>query len=105
MSSAGYSLTEREQEVLQWVVQGKSNGEIAIILGIAVRTAKKHMERIFAKLGMHSRAELIVAAYDGAIGDLSGVHGAAPYVRRRIGQQAEPKENAHPEASSEGERP
>lgn len=49
------SLTPRQAEVLLWVAQGKSNPEIAIILGTARRTVQKHLEFIFARLGVESR--------------------------------------------------
>jgi DNA-binding CsgD family transcriptional regulator len=48
-------LTPRQAEVLLWVAQGKSNPEIAIILGAARRTVQKHLEFIFARLGVESR--------------------------------------------------
>ena len=48
-------LTEREAEVLLWVAQGKSNGDVAIILGMAEKTVKKHMSHIFEKLGVEGR--------------------------------------------------
>jgi len=57
-------LTLREREVLQWVVQGKSNGDIAGILGVALRTVKKHLERAFAKLNVHSRFEAMALHYE-----------------------------------------
>jgi DNA-binding CsgD family transcriptional regulator len=49
------SLTARESEVLHWLGQGKGNREIAEILGIAVRTVNKHLERIYPKLGVDNR--------------------------------------------------
>jgi DNA-binding NarL/FixJ family response regulator len=49
-------LSEREAEVLFWMSEGKSNPEIAIIIGAATATVKKHAENIFAKLGLGSRA-------------------------------------------------
>jgi DNA-binding CsgD family transcriptional regulator len=52
----GLGLTRREAEVLQLVAMGKDNGEIAIELGIAVATVRKHLERIYTKLGVNSRA-------------------------------------------------
>lgn len=48
-------LTEREAEVLLWVTQGKSNGDVAILLGMAEKTVKKHMGNIFEKLGVEGR--------------------------------------------------
>jgi DNA-binding CsgD family transcriptional regulator len=52
-----FQLTEREVEVLRWLVAGKRNSEIALILGIASATASKHVENILRKLGVHSRTE------------------------------------------------
>ena len=49
-------LTRRECEVLAWIARGKSNPEIATILTLSVRTVYKHVENIFAKLGVESRA-------------------------------------------------
>jgi DNA-binding NarL/FixJ family response regulator len=48
-------LTPREAEVLLWIAQGKSNGDIAGILGCAENTVKVHTARIFEKLGMENR--------------------------------------------------
>ena len=48
-------LTKREAQVLFWASQGKSNGEIAIILDSKMRTIAKHLERIFAKLMVENR--------------------------------------------------
>jgi DNA-binding CsgD family transcriptional regulator len=44
-------LTERETEVLTWVAEGKSNSDVATILGIRSVTVKKHLEHIFQKMG------------------------------------------------------
>jgi DNA-binding CsgD family transcriptional regulator len=49
-------LTRRECEVLQWIMEGKRNGEIAVILGGSPRTIGKHVEKILAKLQVESRA-------------------------------------------------
>ena len=49
------TLTPREQEVANWVAQGKSNEEIAIILGISSHTVKNHLDKIFRKLGVENR--------------------------------------------------
>jgi DNA-binding CsgD family transcriptional regulator len=55
-------LTKREAQVLFWASQGKSNGEIAIILASKVRTIAKHLERIFAKLMVENRTAAAHAA-------------------------------------------
>lgn len=50
-----FGLTPREAEVLIWVAQGKTNPEVAVILGIRPYTVRTHLERIFAKLGVETR--------------------------------------------------
>ncbi len=50
-----FGLTHREVEVLNWVTQGKTNPEIAIILGISVKTVGHHVEHIMSKLGVERR--------------------------------------------------
>ena len=51
-----YGLSGRETEVLLWLAKGKTNLEIAAILGMSKRTAEKHLEHIFVKLGVETRA-------------------------------------------------
>ncbi len=48
-------LTQRESEVLYWVVQGKTNRDIGDILGASPATVKKHLERVYEKLGVETR--------------------------------------------------
>jgi len=48
-------LTPREADVLLWVTQGKSNGDVAMILGMAEKTVKQHLGSVFQKLGVESR--------------------------------------------------
>jgi DNA-binding NarL/FixJ family response regulator len=48
-------LTPKEAEVLLWVAQGKSNADIAVILGMAEKTVKRHLSNLFPKLGVESR--------------------------------------------------
>ncbi len=57
-------LTPREAEVLYWMAQGKSNPDIATILGASVRTVHKHAEHIFQKLGLETRGAATVAALE-----------------------------------------
>ncbi|MFZ4763376.1 MAG: response regulator [Roseimicrobium sp.] len=57
-------LSEREAEVLLWVAQGKSNGDIAIIPGMSEATAKKHMTSIFQKISVESRSAAAVRAVE-----------------------------------------
>ena len=51
-----FKLTAREAEVLYWVAKGKINRDIADIVGASPATVKKHIERIFAKLGVRRRS-------------------------------------------------
>ena len=50
-----FKLTPKEAEVLYWVVKGKINRDIGDILGSSPMTVKKHLERVFAKLGVETR--------------------------------------------------
>ncbi len=59
-----HGLTRRECEALQWVVEGKRNAEIAIILGMQRRTVGKHVERILAKLGVETRTAAATRAVE-----------------------------------------
>jgi len=52
-------LTAREVEILNWIGKGKTNGHIAGILGIGEATVASHLERIFRKLGVRSRAQAV----------------------------------------------
>ena len=55
MLASALELTEREAEVLYWVAQGKTSPEISIILGMALKTVKKHLQRVYEKLGVETR--------------------------------------------------
>jgi DNA-binding NarL/FixJ family response regulator len=57
-------ITAREAEVLLWVAQGKSNPDIAVILGMSDKTVKKHLQNIFTKLGVENRNAATVRALD-----------------------------------------
>jgi len=52
---AAFRLTQREAEVLYWVVQGKTSNDIGDILGNSPRTVNKHLEHVFEKLGVETR--------------------------------------------------
>lgn len=55
-------LTPREVQVLRAVVDGKTNQEIGLDLGISEKTVEKHLEGVFSKLGVASRVEAAVHA-------------------------------------------
>lgn len=60
-SSRASRLTPREQEIVELAQRGQSNREIARILSLSARTVEGHLYRIFAKLGVSSRAELLIS--------------------------------------------
>jgi DNA-binding NarL/FixJ family response regulator len=55
-------LTTREAEILMWISRGKTNKEIGLILGGSPRTVNKHLEHIFEKLGVVTRAAAVSVA-------------------------------------------
>lgn len=57
-------LSDREADVMQWLADGKTNGEIAEILSIATGTVNKHVESILKKLGVENRAQAIREVID-----------------------------------------
>jgi DNA-binding CsgD family transcriptional regulator len=52
-------LTAREREVLAWVARGKTNAEIARLLWLAPSTVRKHLENVYAKLGVNTRTAAV----------------------------------------------
>jgi DNA-binding NarL/FixJ family response regulator len=57
-------LTPRAAETLLWLSQGKTNSDIATILGITESTVKKHVQEIFEKLGIETRGAAVVRALE-----------------------------------------
>ncbi|KKB80016.1 LuxR family transcriptional regulator [Devosia soli] len=57
-----FGLTRRESEVLLWIARGKSNRDIGEILGLSPRTVNKHLEQVYAKLGVENRASAAIKA-------------------------------------------
>ncbi len=62
--SKDLGLTAREGEVLSWLAKGKTNRDIAQILGLSPRTVDKHLEQIYAKLGVENRTAAAAVAAD-----------------------------------------
>lgn len=60
----GLGLTAREAEVLLWVSQGKSNGDVSIILGMSEKTVKQHMGSVFQKIGVEGRTAATLRALE-----------------------------------------
>jgi DNA-binding NarL/FixJ family response regulator len=52
-------LTSREREIVQLLAEGKSSKEVAVALGISVKTAETHRANIMRKLEMHSVSEVV----------------------------------------------
>jgi DNA-binding CsgD family transcriptional regulator len=59
-------LSPRESEVLAWVALGKTNGDVGAILDISPRTVQHTLERIYGKLGVHTRAAATARAVGAA---------------------------------------
>lgn len=60
-----WHLTTREAEVLYWLSRGKANRDIADILGMSPRTVDKHLEHVYGKIGVESRAGAVALAVQG----------------------------------------
>ena len=60
--SNALGLTSREREVIQLVAEGKSTKEVAVTLGLSVKTADTHRSNLMRKLGVHSVSELVLYA-------------------------------------------
>ena len=56
-------LSRRELDVLELVAEGRTNEEIARALHLSPLTVKKHLERMYAKVGVSNRAALVAAAW------------------------------------------
>jgi DNA-binding NarL/FixJ family response regulator len=52
-------ITERQRQVLTWVVQGKSNKEIAREMGITEGTVKQHLRLLYDRIGIRSRIKIM----------------------------------------------
>lgn len=54
------TFTERELEVIQLILQGKSTSQIALQLGVCTRAVEQHLTHIYEKLGVCSRTEAVI---------------------------------------------
>jgi DNA-binding NarL/FixJ family response regulator len=62
-----HELTERELEVLEQLASGKSNAEIGAALFLSEATVKTHLTRVLSKLGLQSRVQAVVFAYESGL--------------------------------------
>lgn len=67
-------LTERENEILELIAQGRPNGDIAARLGITDKTVRNHVANVFNKLQVADRAQAIVRAREAGLGRDPGAH-------------------------------
>ncbi len=66
-STNGYKLSDREVQIIKFIVEGKSNPEMATALHIAEETVKTHRKNIFKKLKIHQSQDLIAYALNNGI--------------------------------------
>ena len=59
----GLGLTRREAEALRWLALGRRGADIAHVMGVAPRTVEKHLENVYAKLGVHTASEAAATAW------------------------------------------
>jgi DNA-binding NarL/FixJ family response regulator len=64
-------LTPRERAVLEGIAQGMGNSEIATSLGLAEKTVRNHITRVFDKIQVEHRYQAIVLARDAGLGTSS----------------------------------
>jgi DNA-binding NarL/FixJ family response regulator len=61
-SALRFSLSQRELQILELIVEGKSNKEIAETIYLSLDTVKSHMKNVYQKLGVHSRSQAVKTA-------------------------------------------
>lgn len=67
LTPTGWLVSEREREILAHVAEGRTNAEIAWALGISAETVRKHLEKAYAKLGVHTRTGAVAAVFQRGI--------------------------------------
>ncbi len=68
------TLSKREKDVLDFLIQGMSNKQLSFHMGISEKTIEKHVTNIYQKIGVRSRAEAIVWAMTPGNGDMESTH-------------------------------
>ena len=72
MATEDNKFTEREQAVARVLLQGKSNKQIALVLGISTRTVEFHLQNIYAKLSVTSRTEAVLKLSESSLREIPG---------------------------------
>ncbi|MCD4674313.1 MAG: LuxR C-terminal-related transcriptional regulator [Anaerolineaceae bacterium] len=85
--------SEREKDVIEVLLQGKSNKEIALELGISTRTVEFHLGNIYAKLGVSSRVETILQLSESHLGESAGDIQSNIQVKSTVDQVGKSGEN------------
>ena len=89
MQIKNYPFSDREKDVARILLQGKSNKQIALELGISNRTVEFHLKNIYAKLGVASRAEAILKLTEHGLLESTG---AVP-VKSTVEKTGDPADN------------
>jgi DNA-binding NarL/FixJ family response regulator len=85
-NAGSLGLTSREREVIQLVAEGKSTKEVAVALGLSVKTADTHRSNLMRKLSVHSVSELVLYAIRNNI-----IHVVEPLDASNAGTSLAPK--------------
>jgi DNA-binding NarL/FixJ family response regulator len=80
MASRSHHLTSREREVVQLIAEGRSTKEVAVALGMSVKTAETHRSNIMRKLQIHSVSDLVMYAVRNDIVHVAEPLASAPVV-------------------------
>jgi DNA-binding CsgD family transcriptional regulator len=72
MNPENHPFSEREKDVIQLLLQGRGNKQIALELGIANRTVEFHLSNIYAKLGVNTRSEAILKFTESRLRESTG---------------------------------
>lgn len=91
-------LTARETEVLVQIARGRSNAQIADEFVVSVNTVKTHIKRVLSKLGVHSRAEAVVVAYETGVVVPGRMAQPANMASRRMAMRMSPSRRHRPAA-------
>lgn len=67
-----YQFSERERQAVELLIQGRSNKQIALALGVSVRTVEFHLSNIYAKLGVNSRTEAALKLTETSLRESTG---------------------------------